>query len=901
MVWPYQLPLYAAIEALERKDFEGAEASVDSFFNLLENDAMAKECRRQHFDRQVFEADFFSILTKEEIDAWAILATVKLQREDFEGAQKDCYRQIELIDQYYGFDTPSWETPELRIPLNPELIDRYNRIARHLSFICAQLNDDETSQRWLNVSNTLGSDRAQPDEVWTRWISSDDHSQNIDSEIGAVGITIFEFSDWDIQTLEIDDCKWLINLSSTLFERASPLKENWLVKISISTDPNFEIPSKAIRWRIWSLRQAVTARLMRNGAGVYFGELQKRGERVLLYYATGENEALDALGKIFEAARELNPVIDISHDPKWKEYEKWGGNPVLDGAPHSVPMPESDANESINDYCLREVWKLSEQVHEGSSRFYLLVNVLNSVPPQTEEWKNFCLNSLIDLLEQLHGKDQLFCLLQMTWKLPAVDSDSAIEAFDALWRLRENLTDETTFCLAIEELAKVEPDRALMAFDWLMQRNYSLVSGGLSTVINSYSETDPEKAKQLLDRTIEYLKASDSSPHSISTSLLQLAERISEKLPEKARELLVESEQFAQKIDLPQAKSQVYAELMAPVEKVAPELLPAFCSRAISAAYDLQVPDPDQWMDFRSPTLASIFLTLLIPSVAKYDAAASCDLSFSTLKIIEQIDDVSSRLRSLARLAESAVSLNPAINEAFSERLWRTAMDTLKVGYLSPDSFFMSRDYCSERNNPIDFFVAMNPKLAARKIDVILEMCKSAILPEREVALLCRFAALLSEVSPQICSTLLERAHVVAQTCSSIFLKSISLCQIAATYSALGTNSDAAYAEAQDAIRTVQPNENRFEALMKAGGIFNKTKPELSAQLFDEAAVLSASLKLNPQSTLVLLEELPVRTSSRLFFYFLRSQPVVHNLDVTISHWANRFASESSSTNLGGA
>lgn len=892
MVWPYQMPLYAAIDALDRKDFAAAEASVDSFFTHLENDPIAIDCRRQHFERQVFEADFLSILTKEEIDAWSILAAIKLQRRDFEGAQKDCYRQLELIDQYYGFDTPSWEMPESRIPLNPELIDRYNRIANHLSVIFANLDDPDTSQRWVNVSNTLGSDRAQPDEVWTRWTAGGEDSQDPVEGLQSVGITIFEFSEWHIEKLTVDDDEWLVNLSATLFDRASPAKENWLLKISLATDSEFEIPSKSTRWRIWSLRQAITARLIRSGVGVYFGELQKRGERVLLYYATGENEARDALGKILEAARELEPAIEIKYDPKWKEYERWGGKSALEDASNAVPMPETDVNESNNDYCLREVWKLSEQLREGASRFYLLINVLNSVPPKSEDWKNYCLNSLIDLFERLNSDDQLFCLLQMVWKLPAIDADSAVEAFDALWPLREKINNDTTFSLAIEELAKISPDRALMALEWLIERNYSLMHEGMSTVINLYMDSDPAKAKMLLERTIDYLKTSDPSPHAVAASLLPFANKIAEKMPDRARELLIETEQYAQLIDFDQAKSQIYAELMGPVEKIAPDLLPEFCSRAIATAFNLQVPDPNEWLDFRGPSLSSLFLTLLIPSVAKYDAAAACDLSFSTLKIIEQIDDTSTKLQSLANIAEAATSLSPGVNEAFTERLWRSVVNTLVEGNLSPDSFFISRDYCSNNNNPIDHFVEMNPQLAKRKFDAILEMCESAVLPERKVALLCRFSDQLTAVSPQICFDLLAKANAVAQNCSSNFLKSIALCQIAASKCILDQDFDAAYNEALNVLRRVQPNENRFEAMMKAGGIFHKVKPELAIQMFDEAAVLSDSLSLASQSTMVLLEELPARASSRLFFHYLRAQPVVSNLDVTISRWANRYASE---------
>ncbi len=74
MVLPHQMPLYEAYDAVETDDFARAEAAIKRFFDALENDSIAQGCRRQHLDRQVFEADFLSILTREEIDAWSILS-----------------------------------------------------------------------------------------------------------------------------------------------------------------------------------------------------------------------------------------------------------------------------------------------------------------------------------------------------------------------------------------------------------------------------------------------------------------------------------------------------------------------------------------------------------------------------------------------------------------------------------------------------------------------------------------------------------------------------------------------------------------------------------------------------------------------------------------------------------
>ncbi|GEM_PF-1004730 len=113
---PHQAPLYSAFDALQQNDLKEVESRIQEFFVALESDLIAIDCRQQHFERQVFEADFVSILTREEIDAWWVLSAVKMQRRDWEGALADCHRQIELIDQHYGFASPSWKHPETRIP-----------------------------------------------------------------------------------------------------------------------------------------------------------------------------------------------------------------------------------------------------------------------------------------------------------------------------------------------------------------------------------------------------------------------------------------------------------------------------------------------------------------------------------------------------------------------------------------------------------------------------------------------------------------------------------------------------------------------------------------------------------------------------------------------------------------
>lgn len=232
---PHQAPLYSAFDAFAANDLKLAEAEIDQFFAALESDSIALEYRRQIFDRQVFEADFISMFTKEEIDAWCVLSSVKMQRRDWSGARDDSYRQIELIDQHYGFATPSWERPEFRIPRDQELADRYFRLASQLATICSSLNENDMSERWSKVSGAAVADPVDPDQVWGEWPAEEG------DDLEPFGLNPYEFSNWSLNKIDVEGTRWLVNLFSDLPGRASPLKFSTLVTVRIPTDTTGDV------------------------------------------------------------------------------------------------------------------------------------------------------------------------------------------------------------------------------------------------------------------------------------------------------------------------------------------------------------------------------------------------------------------------------------------------------------------------------------------------------------------------------------------------------------------------------------------------------------------------------------------------------------------------------------
>ncbi len=882
MALPHQVPLYRALDAVDSQDFDTAEREVSYFFEALENDPIAKDCRRQHFDRQIFEADFLSILTKEEIDAWGILATIKLSREDLEGARADCYRMIELIDQYYGFDTPSWDSPEARIPINPELMSRYFQIASFLTVIYDQLDDHEMSKRWANVRKTAVSDIQQPEEVWGRWISEDDAAL-------AVGITIYEFSDWKIEKRTVGGREWLANVYGSLSERVSPHEMNWLVAIHIPTDTDADIPTKATRWKIWSLRLAIAARFHRAGVGAYFGELQTRGERILLYYASGEEDATAALGHILEDASELNPVLEIRHDEGWREYSKWGNSSVVVSSPTTVPMPEPYPGEHENDKLLRDIWTACETIYDASSRLYTLVCDCAKLPPQGAEFKRFCIEYLFGLKNQLSGKNKTFALIQLLWHLPKVDAVAAIRAFDEVWVEPYPDDDDTTLNLAASEFADVAPLKAWEISKYLKSKDYSIVHTSLAKIAHKLAETDPKLAMEIAQDARKGIIEGSDQEFGKASFLMELAGDIAELSPEFAREMLVEAEAYMQDIDTVHVKDQTYLTLLYLAEKHAPDKLPEFCARAVENAKKLEVDDPNDFWGFGGPTRALFSQTNLVRFVAAYNKDAALELLTRTFDLLLTIsEEAFHRILHLSNIAEAAAVLDPLANRSLAEDVWSEltkSMDEVS----SKDSYFLSQRFENGANSPIIPFVRMNPSVANDRFSSIIKICNSATLPEREVVLLCTFAMLFNAEFPKRAKELIALASERAIECSSEQLCAKSCMQVVATMDKVGLPSDNEFEHVLEMIRGSADETTKFHLLLECATSLTESSSEKCVALLEEATKIFEENEIEQGDAIELIKKLPARQCSKLLFLVLDKNKNESQRRAALSWLSNKF------------
>ena len=885
MALPHQVPLFKALDAVESRDFDTAEKEVIQFFSALENDPIAIDCRRQHFDRQVFEADFLSILTKEEIDAWGILVTIKLSRDDLEGARADCYRMIELIDQYYGFDTPSWDSPEARIPINPELMSRYFQIAGYLTEIYDAQGDHEMSKRWANVRKTAVSDIQHPDEVWGRWISDE-------SPAGSVGITIYELSDWQIEKRTVDGKEWLVNVYRSLSERVSPLEMNWLVTVHIPTDENADVPSKAVRWKIWSLRLAIASRFHRAGVGAYFGELQTRGERVLLYYASGDEDARAALGRILEDACELNPRLQIRHDEGWREYSKWGNSAVILTSPTAESMPEPREDEHENDKLLRGIWSACESIHDAMSRLFALVSDCAKVPPQRPELKRFCIDYLFGLKDRLADKDRTVALFHLMSYLPKIDGDAAVRAFDELWVEPYPADDDTALNLAACSLAEVAPLKALEIANHLKSREYPIVHTALAKVAQKLAETDRKQAMEIAQDARKGIIEGSDQEFGKAGFLMELAGDVAQMSPEFARELLIESEAYVRDIEMADAKDQAYMNLLTLAQKYAPDKLPEFCNRAVENSICLEQNDPNDFWGFGGPRRAILSQTLLVPHLATYDKARALELLNRTVNLLDEMDeDAYGQILHLSNIAEAAASIEHSANRSLAEDLWSKLLKSME-SVSAQDSYYLSRSMESGDNSPIIPFVKMNPVVADERFTSVIKLCMSATLPERIVTLMCSFAVVFNDEFPRRTKELIALASDRAPECSSEQLCVRSCMQVVATMDRVGLLSDNEFEHVLDMIRKSPSESTKFHLLLECAALLSSSSPAKCQILLDDATKIFESNDIELGDAIELIKQLPARQCSKLLFLILDKHKNESQRLAALSWLSNQFGKD---------
>lgn len=876
---PHQSPLYKAFDAITAGDFKSAETHIDDFFAALESDAIALDYRRQTFDRQVFEADFVGLFTKEEIDAWCVLSAAKMHRGNYQGARDDCYKQIELIDQHYGFATPSWERPESRVPRDQELADRYLRVASNLATIMSELDDLEMSARWSKISNATAADGIDPDEVWGRWIADGP------DDLEPLGLQPFDFPNWSLDKIDVDGTSWLVNLFSELPEQASPLKFATLVKVCIPTDATYDVPAKSVRWRIWSLRQAIASRFKKHNVGILFCELQRRGERVLLYYAKDEKEARQIVEPIVAAAADLSPRLEMRQDDHWQEYPKWGGRSIV-SAPQTVQIQTIGQQEDENDAFLQEIWSLCEALSSVWSKLYSLLWVVDLVAPKSAAMQKYCVDYLFDLVNSLTAQEKDSALWHMAWKLPSFAPEAAVRALDMIQLDTIPNQNQCTANIAAESLADSAPDRALKIVEVLRNEGYSLIHRAAGKIAVSIARTDVQRGRMIVAETRKHILGIDEPVFAKVTYLTELADSICEIYPDEASQLLVEAHTDIRQIDRRSTRAQVYMALLEATKKASPNLLPDFCPGAIDASFDLMTPS-DHWMDFCGPNLSISYLCWIVPYVVLYNNPMALELLTQATDLVAELED-EDVLDLLPSLAEASCTLDVETNQELANRLW-TILELRSQAAGTPGRSFIDNRQMVGKVTPAEAFVKMNQVVAAQRAASIFSICDAAPLPEQRADLLSTFAGSMPS-QPELAARLITTAVVACRSCSSVYLRAKAFAQVAASMHSLGLNSTSICADTITTIDSIEVPKTRFEAILDASKECCDKYPEFASQLLEKAIAIVHEVQSS--EFIERLYGLPRSQSSKIFFELLKYRKNDQKLSEYVSRFARSFAAD---------
>lgn len=809
---PYQVSLFRAIDALDAEDLDLAESSVNAYFAGIESDSMFASARRQLSERQVFEADFVSTLLTEEIDAWCVLTVVNMSRNNWEAAHSHCLRQLELMDQHYGHKTPSIGNPE-RVPDSPELQKRFLLTASHLAIIYHHLNDSHLSEQWNGVSTR------EPAHT-SFWETSNARFTDMGQP---PGLSKFEFSDWSIRPVEKDGTTWLTNMYSYLPNRASPSKFNTLLKVHLPTEPDAEIPSKALRWQLWRLRQLLAMRFQEAESGIFFGELQSRGQRLLLFYVQNENVARRLTADIAHDAAELSPRFSAEIDSGWKEYAFWSGRSI-GTSPSAISMPDAAPEESENDRFLRNVWSEYEDSPNLWQRMYDLLWMLDCMPPQSVPLKNYCVEYLFELLDSLTEEERPAGLWHMVWMLPNTSVDAALRALDLVAPDDISEKHQCTANLAAEALAELAPLQAYTIVERLKKVDYSLIHKAAGLVAKSIVGQDQQRARQIVADTRGFIISSSEQPFSKATYLGELADTVGVTLPDAARELLLEAMSIVPGIDERNTRSQVLHELAHAAKNVAPDLLEAVCEGALQAAFALSAPSTG-WMDFGGPRNGIVNICWLVPYFAAYSKTKAVEVLNQAVHLTLELAD-EERFDLIPQLVIAGLSIGAPENQRVAERLW----NVLAACSSRNDGPIVLRAASPKNLYPVVDFFRMNPEIAVRKLDTILAMCDGSGSSERQIDVLCLIALGLSS-NRDAAQQLLERAALTGNKCSSKYLRALSLMKVVHAMQVLELDSLGV-----DALQTGAKSITLVELEQDVNNIFDKVNSVDYGLLVEQAA-----------------------------------------------------------------
>lgn len=886
MTLPFQVPLISASEHLEAHDFDAAAKSIDEFFKGLDSDPSALLIRREHSLRQVFEADFLSTLTPHEIDAWYILAVCRLAGGKLDDACNACYKQLELIDEFYGYTTPSWKHIETRIPMHEELVSRYASAAALLCEIFAHQGKQDLAQRWKKVHQSALSDRHQPDQVWERWLS--DNGNPVGSR------DWFDLMFWPINPIEIDGQKWLAQINGKLAASASPRNFPVLLTVSIPTETEYEVPSKPLRWRIWSMRQALNAAVNRSGVAVFVGEAQTRGMRVLLYYLAELDEpTIQLIEPILDAASELNPQFDVQDDPTWQEYVRWGGEPVSIEPPEVVLLPEADENESLDDKLFRAAWNIGASATDSWTRFYNLVWLLGSMPPSTPKVRDYCIRYVKNFVQQLSPAKRTDAAIYLIWKLPKADKQAAIDAFDDLQRagFPTSKDAQSTLNIAAEALAQVDPRRAYAICEAI--EDYSLVWHSWVEIAKSAAPTDPGWARELILRTCEFLRSEQEmqdKPYFIARDLATVAEKLPPELSDMVPDILKEAEAFADNIDSVTSKSEMFQQLARQAKDIAPHLLKPLCEKAATAARDRSDATLNRSFGDRcGPYEASRALAYIAPLVASYDRLNAALLFDEALDYASQRGELWEHFEALAAIASAVGESKIRTAKLLANKLWEFMEKCAPHAVNLPDPYIFASNVTLRKGlqDSIQAFVTMEPAVASERFNSIISICDSAKLPELQIKLLCTFALHLGATNKEQGRDLLTRAESLVPQCSSSYLQAIGLGQIIAAAATCGVPTSKYLQRMLDEFRRV-PGDIRYELVLEVANLISATDEECSRQLLAALDTMASDITISASLAIGRLNEIPATVSGDLHLRWLEYVPPAEFINA-LCQWQSKY------------
>ncbi|MBY0548278.1 MAG: DUF695 domain-containing protein [Candidatus Obscuribacterales bacterium] len=644
----YQQSLFDAFEKLRTGDYSTANSQARQFLTVLQTDLTVQKIRDQHEMRQLFEADFLSVLTTDELDAWSVITHCEQKNGDGAAAEQGALTQLRLIDEFYGFESPSYLCPEVRTPQHHQLAKFFGLAGNVMATILANRNEDEKARRWLNATKATAPDQESADQVWLSWVSG----------ANAPSVPRTDWADWTRVSAIIDGKATVTQLYKSLSKHISPVHHKWLLTVMFETIPTTGLtPAKSTRWKMWGVRQAIWSRLACENAGMLALESQQHSCRRMYFYVNNPDMAETIVQEVLQSAN-LPADYTVEDDLGWNTYTNHGGSLVLIDRPDETEIPKANTDR---DTILRRTWLLStSRIHDAWERFYSLLSILNRVQPESEPLREYCVNQLFDLVKQL-GEKRLLGWAHMVKLLPVVDKQSAIHAFGELWSYRPfEKNDFPLLCSAAEELAIADPSLAAKLLDEM--GDYELVPKARARIAKEMTLATHDKQIILDELNARLRVCSPTQRVELVIDMLNSTQRLPANV---VKNLLIESLAAARLIDSRMHRLDALRKLANEAARSAPDLIPEICEEATQTCIALELTENTDWMDPGGAKLAASGYA----STARI--AATCNRTQAVTLLVQAMKVASGSWENVTEIAsviaECGLRDEPQLQTAFAK------------------------------------------------------------------------------------------------------------------------------------------------------------------------------------------------------------------------------------------